>query len=485
MLKRMAGMLTVLSVAATGCATEEMTPASDDLSVESSPIRNGNVVLFPQLDSTVRITTPGKAGSGVLVAANWVLTAAHVIEGIQTPIDVSVTRGNIGDTTAEVLFGHAVYNHPKHVLGGLSEDGTSDVDISLIRLTGSFSNPTIRTISAGANSDFSGTSLLCAGYGKSVVDDPSSAGFLRTASLPVTDFATTWLLVEENNSLFGTQNALKGDSGGPCSDPLTGELVGIVSSGDVEVTYLATAQSFRTWVSDTIDDCSNNEPGTENFTDAKCPGTNHAMDCDPDTCAPGFTCDRNVGSAFGQDPGWDVCVLDKCSTRVQGSDTYCATGCPCGYGGGDCESSPTVHCIPGLVCKDNLGPAFAMKPETDVCVYNTCFTQAIGHKDFCSQSCPCGHGGGDCDVGTCMPGMTCAKDYGAAFDMTAGTDVCVKEGCEDRTLFSSSFCSDECPCGIGGGQCRDNADCMPGLKCGTNNGADFGRTSSFDLCYDP
>ncbi|HKY38184.1 MAG TPA: hypothetical protein VJN18_19710 [Polyangiaceae bacterium] len=83
-----------------------------------------------------------------------------------------------------------------------------------------------------------------------------------------------------------------------------------------------------------------------------------------------------------------------------------------------------------------------------------------------------------------MPGLVCANNIGAAFGMQGVTDVCVPSGC-GTGLFSTSFCSPTCPCGHGGGDCDTSADCMPGLVCGTNNGPQFGQPASWDMCVRP
>jgi hypothetical protein len=139
-----------------------------------------------------------------------------------------------------------------------------------------------------------------------------------------------------------------------------------------------------------------------------------------------------------------------------------------------------------LVCKANVGAGFGMRPNYGVCIFSECSERDFGSGSYCSSGCPCGHGGGDCDSdGQCMPGMSCEDDIGPAFDMSAATDVCIPDACRGRTLFANDFCSAECPCGHGGGDCDSNAECMPGLTCGTDNGPAFGLPSSWDVCVRP
>jgi hypothetical protein len=81
--------------------------------------------------------------------------------------------------------------------------------------------------------------------------------------------------------------------------------------------------------------------------------------------------------------------------------------------------------MPGLVCRSNIGPAFNMTATTDVCVPKAC-TAALYSDTFCSAACPCGKGGGDCDSDQdCLPELVCGTDNGPEFGLPATTDVCV------------------------------------------------------------
>lgn len=137
-----------------------------------------------------------------------------------------------------------------------------------------------------------------------------------------------------------------------------------------------------------------------------------------------------------------------------------------------------------MKCGTDFGRAFKMTPTTDVCVPAACASRVLGSAAFCSETCPCGHGGGDCDSDAdCMPGLKCGENnLGRAFGMTATTDVCLPEACATRTIYSATFCSTACPCGVGGGHCDDDSECMPGLKCGNRNGAQFGAAASVNVC---
>ncbi len=44
------------------------------------------------------------------------------------------------------------------------------------------------------------------------------------------------------------------------------------------------------------------------------------------------------------------------------------------------------------------------------------------------------------------------------------------------------FCSEQCPCGFGQGECASSAECATGLSCTPDAGADFGLDADADVC---
>ena len=227
-------------------------------------------------------------------------------------------------------------------------------------------------------------------------------------------------------------------------------------------------------------------PGSNEFCTPDCPCNAGMGDCDDSSeCAPGLICRNDLGAGYRLPRGHDVCVPESCGQRALGSDTFCDSGCACGYGSGDCDIAAGVPtCMQGMVCATDYGPAFKMKPTTDVCTLPQCANRVLGTSGFCSDDCPCGHGGGDCnDDSDCLPGLVCAQNVGEAFNAGTNADICMPSTCAARVLGTDTgYCSPGCPCGHGGGDCDTNADCMPGHVCGTNNGASFGFPADWDVC---
>lgn len=261
--------------------------------------------------------------------------------------------------------------------------------------------------------------------------------------------------------------------------------------------------------------------------DCKCPVGGLGCD-DDDECQEGLTCVDNLGNLVGVPKSMSVCVSPECEDRVQmvpGSAEYCSVACPCGTGMGHCDSDD--ECMRGLKCK-SWGTRFGYSSSVKVCVEEHCtngvqdeaeddvdcggfacgrcpgcpaFTPGLG-SEFCEDDCPCDIGLGDCDGdSTCRPYTTdfdtsvtvqCKTDYGAYYGLPSGWEVCERSDCDRSTSphnnpGHSSYCSEECPCAAGFGDCDSDDpsepwDCLNGLTCVTNVGPKFGMGPEHDVC---
>jgi hypothetical protein len=377
-----------------------------------------------------------KTGSGILLAPDWVLVEGSLVDSPRTePQFVSVSWD--GGATTQTRTALAVY--------------PSGLGVSLMRLTSAFTGATTSALPAGSVQTW-------------------AQGILSSCSAQVmgNEFCSP--------TCPCTHGGPDCDSDAECS---TGNVC--VDNNGPGFGYGAE------WDICVATECASLTPGSGTYCSAACPCGPGGGDCDAEgtdtQCQEGLVCDTNVGPAFKMGPDTDVCVPTACASVTMGTASYCTPGCPCGHGGGDCDA--TADCMPGLECGTDLGPAFKMSVTSDVCVPSACAAVALNTGTFCTPECPCGHGGGDCDADEdCLPGLVCGTDLGPAFAMGATYDVCVPSACSTG-LYSSTFCSSACPCGHGGGNCDSDAECMPGLKCGTNNGATFGRPSTADICYRP
>ncbi|MCG8420012.1 MAG: carboxypeptidase regulatory-like domain-containing protein [Proteobacteria bacterium] len=213
----------------------------------------------------------------------------------------------------------------------------------------------------------------------------------------------------------------------------------------------------------------------------ECPCSAAKGDCDSDDeCANGTRCMRNIGERYGWDPGVDVC-LAPCSQLAVGSTNYCSADCLCQSGQGDCDSDR--DCADSGRCVADIGAEFGFAPTVDVCI-DVCDERFAGSSDYCSAACQCDIGQGDCDVDAhCVSGSVCGEDVGGHFGYAATVDVCVAI-CDETFVGTRNYCSEQCQCEPGQGDCDSDSDCAPGARCAADVGADFGFAVDLDVCVD-
>jgi hypothetical protein len=59
--------------------------------------------------------------------------------------------------------------------------------------------------------------------------------------------------------------------------------------------------------------------------------------------------------------------------------------------------------------------------------------------------------------------------------------VCSSQ-CPTLGVGAWNYCSPQCPCDAGEGDCESDADCIPGLRCVSDIGPAFGFQREVDLC---
>ena len=194
----------------------------------------------------------------------------------------------------------------------------------------------------------------------------------------------------------------------------------------------------------------------------------------------------------------------SCHQGTNGGSSYCSASCPCSEGHGDCDSD--VECESGLICAQNVGTRYGVHSSMDFCEQpatntspdpaTTCHQGANGGSRYCSESCPCAEGYGDCDSDAeCQPGLICAQDVGARYGVHSAMDFCEPplrmsapggdSSCHQGTNGHSAYCSTSCPCAEGYGDCDSDAECQPGLFCAQNVGARYGVSAAMDFCEAP
>ena len=223
------------------------------------------------------------------------------------------------------------------------------------------------------------------------------------------------------------------------------------------------------------------------------PCTSGQADCDSDSeCVAGLVCTHDVGAQYGFAADIDVCLPPGGSCGLPPGDAnYCADlNCgPCASGQADCDNDN--ECIAGLVCTHNVGAQFGFAADIDVCLRpdgGVC-PLPLGDASYCAHAeCgPCTGGEADCDGNTeCVPGLVCTDNVGAQFGFASDIDVCLRPNGSvcSLPLGDANYCLDaNCgPCNFGEADCDTNSECAPGLTCVQNVGAQFGFSGDIDVC---
>lgn len=218
--------------------------------------------------------------------------------------------------------------------------------------------------------------------------------------------------------------------------------------------------------------------------------------------------------------------------RRDASYRHCRPGAPCESGGGCCTAA--TDCEAGQACLGTQGAFLGVGSHASVCAPAHCgnllrdadeeFADAggsecepracvplvlSGQQGYCTGSCPCGIGDGDCIMdGHCLPGLTCGRDTAEQYNGIQGFDACLPPHCLNRVMDGDETvidcggsCGSNCyfseendghwhcrvyhPCPVGHGDCDLDDECQPGLLCGLNKGAQFGLPAPRGVCMTP
>lgn len=212
----------------------------------------------------------------------------------------------------------------------------------------------------------------------------------------------------------------------------------------------------------------------------------------------GLDSDQPAPPPFPRDTSQDSC----CETDDECGELACSSSISMlgSLGLGSSQSA----CVPSHCTNKQMEPALG---ETDVdcggtdCGPCTCARTGLpAAPQYCSVTCPCGVGLGDCGSSdVCLPGLVC-RQVGWRYGPTSGDDVCIPFHCNNRIqdadelgpdwggscgslrcdpnnqLGDQGHCTVACPCGRRGGDCDANDECEPGMICS-------GRGPTFGVLY--
>jgi V8-like Glu-specific endopeptidase len=182
-------------------------------------------------------------------------------------------------------------------------------------------------------------------------------------------------------------------------------------------------------------------------------GTNTANVCDSTNNA---TVDGALAAYFSSVSQWLSPAPGGCHTGSNGDWSYCSTSCTCDAGEGDCDGN--AECSAGTTCVNDVGANYGWASTVDVCEASSCHVGSNGGWSYCSTSCPCDNGEGDCDSDAeCNSGTECVDNVGANYGWASTVDVCETTSNPNSCVgFCGAQASGGCWCDSG---CAGFGDC--------------------------
>jgi secreted trypsin-like serine protease len=189
--------------------------------VTSSPIIGGSRDLSDAAVVAIQQRSTGTLCTGVVVASDLVLTAAHCAFGVAAG-DLQVLVGPIVMTPAQTVAVARAVIYPTYQ--GESEGLTGGVDLAFLTLATPLSVTTIPVRTDATAAELDGADVTVVGYGASDGTDNSGAGFRLQVVLQISKVCSRLF-----HAGGADANVCVGDSGGAVL--MGGEIVAIVSGG--------------------------------------------------------------------------------------------------------------------------------------------------------------------------------------------------------------------------------------------------------------
>lgn len=247
----------IMLIAFSASAQHDEVDGYIDLSVVQEVIVNGSDVsgavsslkgIVPQILSVQK----NKGGSqtvdcsGVLIATDIVLTAAHCFEKEQNPFSVSVQLGKYA-YLAHSIVRHPLFSQISFLPFGKGHQISGFNDIALVFLQRHVKGIKPALLPAARSRIRDGAPLIIVGFGK------TSKNGMKTKKLKWVEAPAS----EQNSRIVvrGSKVSCKGDSGGPALSRYQGRYVarGVTSAGDCETyAYYTRVSAYVPWILDEI-----------------------------------------------------------------------------------------------------------------------------------------------------------------------------------------------------------------------------------------
>jgi secreted trypsin-like serine protease len=290
--------------------------------------------------------------SGMLIANDTVLTAAHCICG-ESIIGGNVCNGDVNvvfqddpatpGTANASIHGNATF-HPSYNPSWV--DNAYLHDLALVRLD-SLAPAFVPRMSVASSLPWS-NAVTVAGFGLTGgdCDGNDTAEALTKDTATIDEYETNDSII-----LFDDPITCPGDSGGAIlAGGSTGPILGVVSMETATITHglvdKAVAVPYHySWIHDFT--CSDHSEGSCGKGPI-CRCGEGGYDCNTTAdCQDGLNCEQNVGASYGLPASADVCVhpgpiQGTCGCGPSGFGGFCSTST--GYN--DCNPGFAAHCNP-------------------------------------------------------------------------------------------------------------------------------------------
>jgi hypothetical protein len=335
-----------------GGASEDET--LEDVGESVAAIKDTTPLPPNELLGMVKVFPPGKMCSGMLIARDTVLTAAHCF------CDEDLVGSNNCSATADVEF----------------RDNPAVAGTFLPKIAGTV------TIHPGYNPSWTD---------KELENDLALVHLSSAAPAYVPAFT----VASQAPNSFAVQIVGAGHTGSDCDGP----------SGDFNFDLLY----FNSYVDDGKIIQFNDPPWCHGDSGGAVLGLydgllHGVISGSPPTLTHGF-----VGKAIAVHKYYNWIKSNTCSA----GENSCDNGpiCRCGLGEGDCSTSASCKPNTGMICLQDAGASFGLPATTDVCGYPPCVPYCTGTEcgasDGCGSTCY-----GNCDYGYCAMdsyGFHCAE----------------------------------------------------------------------------